>query len=156
MLPWTGNLSGRIDELTIDSTVLRGNPLGDPHQRPLWVQLPPGYDGDDHRYPAVYVIQGYTGNLAMWRNRTPFRQPFIETADATLASGSCPPVIVVYVDAWTTLGGSQFVDSPGIGRYHTYLCRDVVGWVDRHYRTRDEPAHRAVAFVRPPRHVRNL
>ena len=38
----------------------------------------------------------------------------------------CPPAIVVCVDAWTSLGGSQFLDSPAIGRYHTYLCDEVV------------------------------
>jgi hypothetical protein len=36
---------------------------------------------------------------------------------------------VVYVDAWTAYGGSQFVDSPGTGRYHSYLCDEVVPWV---------------------------
>ena len=69
----------------------------------------------DARYPSVYVIQGYTGHVAMWANRTPFRQPFLETADAVFADGSAPPCIVVYVDAWTAYGGSQFVDSPGTG-----------------------------------------
>ena len=30
-------------------TLLRGNPLGDPHERPLWVYLPPGYDDTERR-----------------------------------------------------------------------------------------------------------
>ncbi len=35
-----------------DSHVLRGNPLGDPHERPLWVYLPPGYDdAPGERFP---------------------------------------------------------------------------------------------------------
>ena len=50
----------------------------------------------------------------------------------------------MFVDAWTSLGGSQFVDSPGTGRYHTYLCEDVVPFVDANYRTLDDPAHRGV------------
>ena len=54
-------------------------------------------------------------------------------------------MIVVYVDAWTALGGSQFVDSPGTGRYHTYVCDEVVAWVDAHYRTLADRAHRGVA-----------
>ena len=69
----------------------------------------------------------------------------METADAAVASGACPPVIVVYVDAWTALGGSQFVDSPGTGRYHTYLCDDVVSYVDARYRTAAAPEHRGLA-----------
>jgi S-formylglutathione hydrolase FrmB len=145
MLPWSAELAGQLEEQAITSELLRGNPLGDPHERPLWVYLPPGYDDDpDRRYPVVYVIQGYTGHLAMWRNRAPYRQPFTETADAAFARGDAPPALVVYVDAWTAYGGSQFVDSPGTGRYHSYLCDEIVSWVDRRYRTLADPAHRAI------------
>ena len=144
MLPWSGALAGRLDELVIDSHVLRGNPLGDPHERPLWVYVPPGYDDDPTaRYPTVYVIQGYTGHVAMWANRQAYRQPFPETADAVFAGGA-PPCIVVYVDAWTAYGGSQFVDSPGTGNYHTYLCDEVVPFVDARYRTIADRESRAI------------
>src|SRR5580658_1330334 len=146
MLPWSADLSGRIEKQTITSELLKDNPLRDPCERPLWVYLPPGYDAEpDRRYPSVYVIQGYTGHLAMWDNRAPFRQPFPETADAVFASGQAPPAIVVYVDAWTAYGGSQFVDSPGTGRYHTYLCDEVVPFVDAHYRTMPAAAHRGIS-----------
>jgi hypothetical protein len=145
MLPWSGELAGRIDEQVITSELLRDNPLGDPWERPILAYLPPGYDDEpDRRYPVVYVIQGYTGNVSMWRNRSPFRQPFIETADQVFADGQAPPAIVVYVDAWTKYGGSQFVDSPGTGKYHSYLCDEVVPWVDGRYRTLPEAAHRAI------------
>jgi S-formylglutathione hydrolase FrmB len=145
MLPWSAKLAGRIDEHVITSELLRDNPLGDPNDRPLWVYVPPGYDDEpDRRYPAVYVIQGYTGHLAMWRNRGPYRQPFPETADAVFANGEAPPSIVVYVDAWTAYGGSQFVDSRGTGRYHSYLCDEVVPWVDERYRTMAAAGHRAI------------
>ena len=145
MLPWSADLAGRVDEQVISSELLKDNPLGDPHQRPLWVYLPPGYDDESgRRYPSVYVIQGYGNNVAMWANRSPYRQPFPETADAVFTRAEAPPAIVVYVDAWTAYGGSQFVDSPGTGRYHSYLCDEVVPWVDAHYRTHAEPAHRAI------------
>ncbi|MDX8141927.1 alpha/beta hydrolase-fold protein [Lentzea sp. BCCO 10_0061] len=144
MLPWEGPLAGRLDRHTVESTVLRDNPLGDPHERPLWVYVPPGYDSGTEHYPTVYMIQGYTGHVQMWANRTPFRQPFIETADAVFAQGA-PGCIVVYVDAWTSYGGSQFVDSPGTGRYHSYLCDEIVPWVDEHYRTIPDRESRAIA-----------
>ncbi|WP_433174633.1 alpha/beta hydrolase [Actinoallomurus sp. CA-150999] len=146
MLPWSAELAGRIDEHDFTSDLLRDNPLGDPHRRPLWVYVPPGYDdAPDRRYPAVYVIQGYTGSLPMWRNRPPWRQPFPELADQVFARGEAPPVIVVYVDAWTAVGGSQFLDSPGTGRYHSYLCEEIVPWVDAHYRTLADRDHRAIS-----------
>ena len=37
MLPWSADLAGRIDERIISSELLRDNPLGDPHERPLLV-----------------------------------------------------------------------------------------------------------------------
>ena len=85
--------------------------------------------------PSVYVIQGLTGQLDMWRNRSPFRRNFPELADDLFARGEAPPVIVVWVDCWTSLGGSQFLDSPGTGNYLTYLCDEVVPFVDERYRT---------------------
>src|SRR3954463_13123908 len=105
-LPWSAPLAGRVDEHVFTSEVLWGNPLDDPNDRPLWVYVPPGYDDEPgRRYPAVYVIQGYTGHIGMWRNRAPWRRPYPELADQVFADGGAPPVIVVYVDAWTSLGG---------------------------------------------------
>src|SRR5215471_8680065 len=146
MLPWSAELSGRLEEHLFESELLRLNPLGDPWQRPLWVYVPPGYDeAPDRRYPSVYMLQGYLGHLEMWRNRTPLQKTFIETVDELFASGAVPPAIVVFADAWTRYGGSQFVDSPGTGRYHSYLCDEVVPWVDARYRTAADAAHRAIA-----------
>jgi S-formylglutathione hydrolase FrmB len=145
MLPWSADIVGRFDEHVLSSEVLRGNPLGDPAERPLWVYVPPGYDdAADRRYPSVYVIQGMTGQLDMWRNRSAFRKSFPELCDELFASGQAPPCVVVWVDCWTSYGGSQFLDSPGTGRYHTYLCDEVVPWVDERYRTAAAPEHRGI------------
>lgn len=143
---WPTALAGRIDEHVIESALLRDNPLGDPAARPLWVYTPPGYDADRScRYPVTYLLLGYAGTLPVWRNRTPYRRPVPETADGIFARGEAPPMILVFVDAWTTYGGSQFVDSPGTGRYHSYLCEEIVPWVDAHYRTLADREHRALA-----------
>ncbi|MEX0675364.1 MAG: alpha/beta hydrolase-fold protein [Gaiellaceae bacterium] len=144
--PWAYETAGRFDEHVLVSEALRGNPLGDPHERPLWVYVPPGYDDEpDRRYPSVYVIQGYTGQLDMWRNRSPFgAKTYPELSDELFASGEAPPCVVVWVDAWTSLGGSQFLDAPAIGDYHTYLCGEIVPWVDERYRTLAAPEHRGI------------
>ena len=146
MEPWSHDFAGRFDELELESAALRDNPLGDPHVRPLWVYVPPGYDDEpERRYPSVYAIQGLTGQVDMWRNRSAFRKNYPELADEAIASGDCPPCIVVWVDAWTSYGGSQFLDSPGTGRYHTYLCDEVVPFVDERYRTMAAAEHRGIA-----------
>lgn len=146
MRPWSIKMSGRYEEILFTSEVLKDNPLHDPYERPLWVYLPPGYEQEtSRRYPTIYQIQGLTGQLDMWRNRAPFRKNFPELADELFAKGEIPPCIVVWVDCWTSLGGSQFLDSPATGRYHTYLCDEIVPWVDSHYRTLAQREHRGIA-----------
>ena len=115
---------GRLDEYVLESGALRCNPLGDPHERPLWVYTPPSYDGG----PTVYVLQGFTGQLEMWRNRAAFRPTFLELLDDADIDAR-----VVLIDAFTSVGGSQFVDSNGSGRYHTYICEEIVPFVDARY-----------------------
>jgi hypothetical protein len=136
MEPWGRDLRGRLDEHVLESDALRGNPLGDPASRPLWVYTPPGAD-DDAELAALYLIQGHTGQLDMWRNRSAFRPNVLELVDALFADDGCPPARVVFVDAWTSYGGSQFIDSPGVGNYHTYLCEEIVPFVDARYPTTD-------------------
>jgi S-formylglutathione hydrolase FrmB len=91
------------------------------------------------------VIQGYTGQLDMWFTRNPFEPTVIERIDALFASGTCPDAIVVFSDAWTSYGGSQFLNSPATGRYLDYLCDEVVPFVDERYPTAADRDHRALA-----------
>jgi S-formylglutathione hydrolase FrmB len=133
MEPWGRELRGRLDEHELESDALRDNPLGDPHVRPLWVYTPPS--AGDPPLPALYLIQGHTGQLDMWRNRSAFRPNVLELVDRLFADEGCPPAYVVFVDAWTSYGGSQFLDSAGVGRYHTYLCDEIVPFVDARYPT---------------------
>jgi S-formylglutathione hydrolase FrmB len=159
MEPWIREFVGRIEEHTFTSRLLAANKLGDPAERPLWVYVPPGYDDEQSRsYPSVYVIQGLTGQIDMWRNRSAFRPNYLELIDDLFAKDQAPPAIVVLVDAWTSLGGSQYLNSPGTGRYHDYLCDELVPFVDERYRTDARPERRGIqgkssggygAFVTP-------
>jgi enterochelin esterase-like enzyme len=149
MQPWSRELTGGLDELEIESEALRGNALGDPNVRPLWVYTPPGYDDEpERRYPCVYVIQGLTGQLDMWRNREPFRPNYPEMVDELFARGEAPPTLVAFVDCWTSLGGSQFLNSPGTGRYQDFLCDEAVAFVDERYRTIPDRDHRGIRASR--------
>ena len=143
MRPWDLELAGRLEQRELVSAALRDNPLGDPATRPVWVYLPPGYDTSGSRHPVIYVLQGFGGFVTRWGHHRMLELTTPELIDGVFAAGA-PPCLVVYVDAWTRLGGSQFLDSPGTGRYHTYLCEDVVGFVDGEYRTIPEARHRAL------------
>jgi S-formylglutathione hydrolase FrmB len=133
--------SGRWQELSLESNALRGNPLGDPSHRPLYVWTPRAYEAEpERRFPALYLLHAMTGQARAWFNVSPFARNVPEEIDALDLDA-----IVVLVDGWTALGGSQWIDSPAIGRYGTYLCEDVVGFVDARFRTLAEPAHRGLA-----------
>jgi len=117
-------------ELSLESDALRDNPLGDPAARPVYVWTPPTYDAEDRRYPCVYVLQGFSGMVRAWFNVRPWQRSFPDEVDAL-----APDAIVVLVDAWTAIGGAQFLDATPIGRYHSYLCDELVPFVDARFRT---------------------
>jgi S-formylglutathione hydrolase FrmB len=119
-------VTGDWQELRFASRALADNPLGDPAERPVYVWAPPG----EGRYPVIYVLQGFTGTASAWFNVRPFERSFPEVVDEL-----APAAIVVLVDAFTAVGGSQFVDSPAIGDYHTYLCDELVPWIDTQFST---------------------
>jgi pimeloyl-ACP methyl ester carboxylesterase len=141
--PWGRDLGGRLHELDFESEALDGNPLGDPTSRPLLVYTPPGWP-DDGPYPAVWSIQSLTGQVDMWRQRRAFGTTFVEDVDRLIRDETCRPVVVPMPDCWTAYGGSQFVDSPGTGRYMTYLCDELVPFVDERFGTTPAADARAV------------
>ncbi len=143
--PWGRPLAGTFDRLVVESEALAGNPLGDPSRRPLYVYSSPGVDGGTARaLSCVYVLQGFSGQLDNWLARKPFEPLFVERLDAMFAAGGCPDAVVVFVDAWTSLGGSQFLNSSATGNYTDYLCDEVVPFIDAGYPTAGTRARRAV------------
>ena len=140
--PWGRDLAGTLHEVQFESEALQGNALGDPSSRPLLVYTPPGWP-DDGPYPAVWGLQGLTGQVDMWRSREPFSTTFVEDVDALIVAGECRPVVMPLPDCWTRLGGSQFLDSAGTGRYMTYLCDELVPFVDERFATDPRPEARA-------------
>jgi hypothetical protein len=143
--PWARPLAGALDELVVESDALADNPLGDPARRPLYVYRPPGVELDHPKgLPTVYVIQGFTGQIDMWTAHSAFEPNMIERVDAMFAARVCPDAILVFVDAWTSRGGSQFINSASTGRYLDYLCDEVVAFIDARYPTVAGRDHRGL------------
>lgn len=133
----------RVDFIT--SPALEGNALGDPAQRPLAVYLPPHYDPQgSKRYPVLYCLHGYTGDVAGLLATRPWELNVVQRMDRLITRQQMPPALLVIVDGFTRLGGSQYVDSVHNGNYATYVTRDVIAHVDREYRTVASEGGRAV------------
>jgi S-formylglutathione hydrolase FrmB len=138
------DVRGTIHVERHESTVLKGNLPGDPHVRDLYVYLPPGYERDAARYPVVWCLTGFTGRGRMLLNDGPWTPGLGERMDALIASGRVKPMILAMPDCFTHLGGSQYVNSPGLGRYEDYVTEELVPLVDARFRTHAGAAHRGV------------
>jgi len=139
--------SGRVITLEHTSKVLADNPLGDPHVRTLDVWLPPQYDqghgrGRGKRFPVLFDLVGFTGSgksHTAWRN---FEENVPERAARLVHERKMPPVILVFPDCFTALGGNQYINSRAIGRYADYLTQELIPFVDGELRTLAAREHR--------------
>ena len=62
-------LNGSIEVVPFESSLLKGNALGDPHVRAIAVYLPPEYHQDNQRrFPVIYCLSGFTGKGVMLLN----------------------------------------------------------------------------------------
>src|SRR6201995_7028 len=144
--PWDRPLAGMLDRITVHSEILENNPLGDPARRPLYVYRSPGAIAPGReRFPTIYVLQGYSGQVDMWVGGSAVEPTSVERLADMFAAGECPDAIVVFIDAWTSLGGSQFLNSSSTGRYLDYLCDEIVPFIDEPSPPRPGREHRGVA-----------
>lgn len=138
-------LEGALQLDRIESPALAGNPLGDPANRALAVYTPPGYDAQgSRRYPVLYCLHGYTGDVAALVGARPWETNVVQWMDRLVRERRMPPAILAIVDGNTRLGGSQFLDSIHNGNYAQYVVCDIVGYVDATYRTIAAEGGRAV------------
>ncbi len=134
--------AGTLVVLEHASRILKGNPLGDPHVRKLGVWLPPQYEDSRRRFPVLYDLVGYTGSGLSHTGWKSFGENVPERVARLIHEKKMGPVIIVFPDCFTALGGNQYVNSSAIGNYADYLTREIVPFVDREFRTLASPAHR--------------
>ena len=120
-------MHGTIEELTVRSRALSANPLGDPADRKVLLYLPPG---GGRGLPTLTFLHGFTGSARGWLNVSAFAPTVPERLDALVASGTIPPVVGVFPDGFTALGGTQWTNAPAVGRYQDYVAEDVTAAVE--------------------------
>lgn len=121
----------RVDRIKIHGASLEGNLEGDAVDRDALVFLPPSYDkAKSKRYPVVYALHGYSIGADQWSKEIHVPQ----TIEGAFAQGA-KEVIVVLPDSKTLHNGSMYSSSVTTGDFENYVARDVVAYVDSHYRT---------------------
>ncbi len=97
------------------------------------IYLPPCYDEEIERsYPVLYLIHGQTYTDTQWD-----RLGVPETADRLIAAGEVGPFIVV-------MPRDRIWLEPTEDNFGLAVEQSLVPWVDEHYRTIPDRAHRAI------------
>ncbi len=110
------------------SNALANNLLGDPTERPYNIYLPPNYTSGNKRYPVVYLLHGFTND----ENNLLHLKTVYETL---LEGGKVQEMILVFPNGNNKFGGSNYLSSPTIGDYETYIAKELVAHIDGKYRT---------------------
>lgn len=122
---------GTMEKLRVHSRALAGNLQGNDATRDVHVYLPPSYAQGERRYPVVYFLHGYAVTADVYVDGV-LNLP--KAADEAIAAGG-PEAIVVMPDAFTRFGGSFYSNSPVIGDWESWIAKDLVAYIDSHYRT---------------------
>ena len=162
----------RYQIVSFKAQTLKNNPLNSPEDRKLAIYLPPKYFESEKRYPVIYFIHGYTGNIdnlaitPKWDDNKnlpidlipPEILKMVEVdsitsyvkIDELITKSDWPPFILVQPDASlylphylghkelsgsTKTKGSFYINSPFTGNFADFIIKDVIEYIDGHYRT---------------------
>jgi S-formylglutathione hydrolase FrmB len=104
--------------------------VGNPTSRRACVRVPEGYaEHPERRYPVIYALPG------------------LMSTDAAAVPGyqlDLHDTIVAGVDTSTRTGSTYLVDSPTTGKWDTFFAKNLIPYIDAHYRTLPRREARAV------------
>lgn len=120
-----------VEHIKIHGLSLEGNLEGDSVDRDVLVFLPPGYLTSKHRrFPVLYALHGYSIGAEQWSKEIHVPQ----TIEGAFALGA-NEMIVVLPDSKTVHNGSMYSSSVTTGDFEQFIARDLVTYIDAHYRT---------------------
>ena len=120
-----------VEHIKIHGAALEGNLEGDAVDRDVFVFLPPSYAKEKRRrYPVVYALHGFFIGAEQWSGEIHVPQ----TIEGAFAQGA-REMIVVLPDSKTVHNGSMYSSSVTTGDFENFIARDVVSYIDAHYRT---------------------
>lgn len=126
--------------VTVHSPGLEHNLLHDPADQPVTIYLPAAYRNEPtRRFPVLYFLHGYADPTT----RQEAGEFFQKDMDADI-EGSVQPMIIVAPNGANKYRGSFYANSSTMGNWDDYIVRDVVSYVDQHYRTLASAAGRAL------------
>ncbi len=124
--------AGTLEKITVHGKSLEGNLSGDSADRDVYVYLPPSYASARKRhYPVVYFLHGFAATAERYVQ-------FLNlpaSIDRAISAGKLQDMIFVMPNAMTPYGGSMYSDSITTGDWEAFVARDLVSYIDAHYRS---------------------
>lgn len=134
---------GQVLQIKVHGNSLEHNHVVDPADRDVSIYLPPGYDSGTQRYRVLYLLHGYTGTDRGWMNPAYVGLP--EMMDRLIERRTIEPMIVVMPNSFNRFGGSMYTNSELSGDWEDFIARDLVNYVDAHYRSVANVSGRGIA-----------
>ena len=142
--PITGNQQGQAATGTLVPVSFISPAMGK-QSRAFLIYLPPSYStpgGKNKTYPVLYMLHGSPGREIDWVTGG----KAVDSADTLIAEGRMPELIMVFPD------GNGYLNTPSEWgnsydprqQMETFVASDLVKYVDSHYRTIPDVAHRAI------------
>ncbi len=96
------------------------------------IVVTPDENGGQSAFPVVYLLHGYSGNYRNWSDKT----------DLAAASDRFQVIIICPEGGYD----SWYLDSPvnPKSQYESWIIRDLIPWIDAHYRTNASRDYRAI------------
>jgi enterochelin esterase-like enzyme len=130
------NQKGTKERIKVHSQALEGNLIQDPAEREVTVYLPPSYQTQPNkRFPVLYMLHGFTDNDSKWFGWEKHWINLHELLDEALAKRQSEEMIVVMPNAYNRFKGSMYSSSATIGDWETFMSKELVEYIDSHYRT---------------------
>lgn len=129
---WAQN-SRVLDSVTMKSEILGG-------ERKFAVYLPAGFDSSARSYPVLYLLHGAGDDQTGWIQFGEVQR----IADNAIQEGTAAPMVIIMPDANTGRRG-YFNDVRGDWRYEDFFFQELMPFVEKEYRVKNEKRFRAVA-----------
>jgi S-formylglutathione hydrolase len=121
-----------IIDATVHSPGLEHNLLGDPADQGVSIYVPDAYQNEPERhFPVLIFLHGYSDPTSRHSAAVLFQGMM----DRLIASGTAKPMIIVLPNGINKYKGAFYTNSSVTGDWEGYIVRDVIAYVDTHYRT---------------------
>ena len=127
-------MKGKLEYRSFESTVLRGNPLGDPTIRDIIVYTPENYKPSNSAgYPTIFFLPAFGNDNYSATKHDPFSISIYERLERQIKDNECGDTILIIVNCFNRLGGSQYINSKAIGSYEDYIVDEIIPFIDNNY-----------------------